>query len=87
MFFNRKNFSVKVTGRAGLIYKEGKKLVKIDSEMLTGPDFDIVVYKNSFKRWEPPFEGDIINDIEKDRIIGNVKSDLEENGYKVDIAN
>ena len=40
-------------GRAGIRYREGKKEMTIDSEMLFG-DLDIVVYLGSISRWLPP---------------------------------
>lgn len=86
MFLSKKDFKVRITGRAGLIYQEGKKSMNVDSEMLSGPTFDIVIYKDSIKGWEPPFSSDPVDDNEKRRIIENIKSDLEKSGYKVDFA-
>lgn len=85
MFFSKRDYKVKVTGRAGLIYKEGKKSMKVDSEMLTGSNYDIVVYKGSISKWDPPFEEDSVGKDEQNRILENIKSDLKEHGYKVDV--
>lgn len=86
MFFNKKEFKLKITGRAGLLYQEGKRLMKIDSEMLVGPTYDIIVYTDSIRQWEPPFQKDRLDENEKNRILQNVRSDLEKNGYKVDMS-
>jgi len=85
MFGKKKDFKVTVTGRAGLIYKEKGKLMRVDSEMLAGPTYDIVIYKDSIDSWEPPFESEKLSDDDKERIIKNIISELEVR-YKIDIA-
>ncbi|MBM3610901.1 MAG: hypothetical protein FJX18_05200 [Alphaproteobacteria bacterium] len=84
MFFKKNPFIVKALGRSGLLYQEGKKSMKIDSEMLVGPNYDIVIYKDSVKQWNPPFENDPVNEDDKNRILSNAKIDLQSGGYKVD---
>jgi hypothetical protein len=84
--FEKKAFKLKVTGRAGLIYSEAGKSMRIDSEMLVGPTYDIVIYKDSIASWEPPFESESLTAEEKERILANVKAHLERQSYKVDVA-
>lgn len=86
MFFNKKNYKLEITGRAGLLYKEDKKSMKIDSEMLAGSIHDVVIYTDSINQWNPPFENEFVSKNDKDRILSNVKMDLESNSYKVDMA-
>lgn len=83
MFFNKKSFKVKITGRAGLIYQENGKSLEVDSEMLGGPEHDIVIYKQSIERWS---DDELINDMEKEHILQNLKTHFESQKYKVDIA-
>jgi hypothetical protein len=62
MFGRKKDFKLKLTGRAGLIYEENGKSMRVDSEMLVGPTHDIVIYKDSIKSWAPPFEAEVIDE-------------------------
>ncbi len=78
-------FKVKLKGRAGGLYIEGKKKMKINSEMLVGPT-DIVIYTDSINSWEPPFDKERFSDEDKSRIIENIKNDLEKAGLKVVLA-
>jgi hypothetical protein len=64
-------FRVSLCGRAGIVYKEGKRRMKIDSEMLGG-EHDIVVYYDSIRRWLPPHDGEEISAEERERIRKNV---------------
>ena len=59
--FKSKKYKVKLEGRAGATYIEGKKKMRIDSEMLTGPT-DIVIYTNRINSWEPPFDKEKLTD-------------------------
>ena len=47
------SYRVSLKGRAGIRYREGKKEMTIDSEMLFG-GLDIVVYLGSISRWLLP---------------------------------
>lgn len=85
MFWRKKDFKLKLTGRAGLIYEENGKSMRVDSEMLVGPTHDIVIYKDSIKSWEPPFEAETLSADGKNRILKNIISELEPR-YKIDIA-
>jgi hypothetical protein len=64
-------FRVSLKGRAGMLYREGKKRMEIDSEMLFG-EHDIVVYTDSIRRWLPPHDGEEITSAERERIRKNV---------------
>lgn len=83
MFYNKKKFKVKITGRAGLIYQENGKAIEIDSEMLVGPEYDIVIYAKSIKEWN---DGKSVSGDEKNRILQNLKDHFNKNKYKVDIV-
>jgi hypothetical protein len=85
MFGKKKDFKLKFTGRAGLIYEENGKSMRVDSEMLVGPTYDIVIYKDSIKSWGPPFDAEAIDDDTMTRILRNIISELEPR-YKIDIA-
>lgn len=72
-----REFKVKMHGRAGIEYREGRRRMMIDSEMLAGPDFDLVVYADSIARWEPPHERDAVTADERTRIRRNISDALK----------
>lgn len=76
MLLNQNKYRVKLKGRAGLIYKENDKSMLIDSEMLTGQNFDIVIYYSSIKAWEIPHEKELVSEDDKAKIRENITSAL-----------
>jgi hypothetical protein len=68
---------VELQGRAGLIYYEGNRRIKVDSELLAGPQFDIVIYSDSLKAWEPPFDEESLTPQDIERIKFNINSELK----------
>ncbi len=84
MFGRKKIFKLKITGRAGLIYEEGDRLMRIDSEMLTGPKYDMVIYGGSIQSWEPPHENELLSAEDVDRIKSNIRTDLAKHKIKAD---
>jgi len=77
---NKKN--IKITGRAGLIYRHGPKVMKIDSEMLAGGDFDMVIYERSMRKWQPPYD---LESISED-VFSDIKNDVQKllKKYRID---
>lgn len=71
------DFTVKTHGRAGIEYREGKRRMMIDSEMLAGPDFDLVIYVDSIARWEPPYEREAVTEDDLTRIRRNISTALK----------
>jgi hypothetical protein len=78
----RKEYRVKLQGRAGLIYEENGRSMLLDSEMLSGPDFDIVIYMDSIKLWEPLNDNERVNEEEIVRIRGNIVKELSK--FRID---
>lgn len=77
-------YSVKLLGRAGLIYTEGSKSVRIDSEILMGPDA-LVVYSKSIKNWDKRSGGEAIDDKTRDRIINNIRKVCAFEGFGIEV--
>ena len=48
----------------------------VDSEMLFGPDFDIVVYLGSIVRWESPHGDEEVSEADRKRIRANLEKGL-----------
>src|SRR5262245_59271710 len=65
-------FSVEVLGRTGVLYSEGRKILKINSEVLAGPA-GLVIYTNSIIRWEPPDEDELVDTAKRQAIVENIR--------------
>lgn len=48
----------------------------VDTEMLGGPDSDIVVYTHSIRQWQPPHDGESLSDDQRARIMENIDKAL-----------
>lgn len=75
--FKRKPFKVKLRGRSGIEYSEGKKKVLVSSEFLAG-DAGIVIYASSLKNWDPPFEAENLSEEDKVNIKRRITQSLTE---------
>ena len=77
-------FSVEALGRTGLRYSEAHKTLIIDSEVLAGPS-GMVVYTDSIKHWEEPHQIEPFSEIDRQRVIENVKAAFKFRGYDIEI--
>jgi hypothetical protein len=77
-------FSVEVLGRTGLRYTEGDRVMRIDSEFLVGPH-GMAVFGPSVQAWEPPHEGDAVDDGERARILDNVRRAFKFEGFDIEV--
>jgi hypothetical protein len=68
-------FSVKFVSRTELQYSVGKKKLRIDAEMLASKS-GFLIYRSSIVSWLPPFENELFEEKEKDKIIDNVRQAL-----------
>ena len=76
-------FSVEVLGRTGLLYAEGEKSMKIDSEVLTSSEIGII--KKSIRAWKPPFENEAVDDGKRDTIIENIRQAFRSQGTSITV--
>lgn len=74
--FRSHNSNLKLTGRAGMIYSDDGRVMKIDSEMLASGEFDMVVYERSMQAWQPPHEKDPVDDEDREKIKKNIERHL-----------
>jgi len=77
-------FSVEVLGRTGLCYREGKRKMFVDSEVVTGPA-GMVVYRDSIVRWDSPNEAEIISEAERERILNNIRDAFRSQGFEIQV--
>jgi len=78
-------FSVEILGRTGLLYREGTKVVRVDSEVQMGPS-GMLVIGPSIRRWESPDGDQSIDDTTRDRILENIRAAFRFTGFEVDVA-
>ena len=83
MLFKKKAYKVKLKGRSGVEYSEGKKKIFIGSEFMSGSN-GIVIYSDSLKAWQPPYENDELSIYEIERIKHNISEDLKGHGIPVE---
>ena len=80
-------FTVKIPGKVGLRYKEGRRTMFIDSEvMAAGTKPDIIIFKKSIQTWKPPYDKDIIDDTRREEIIENVRQALVFYGWEIEVV-
>jgi hypothetical protein len=77
-------FSVRVLGRTGLRYMEGRRSVCIDSEALAKPGA-IALFKDSIRAWEGPDGSEQLSDEDRDRIAKNIKRAFDSCGYELEV--
>jgi len=71
-----KGFEIQIKNRGSIIYKEGKKKLCVGSEWLEDSNHYWII-ADSIKKWQPPFDKDIIEVDKKEQIIENIKTALE----------
>ncbi len=76
VWFKKQAFRVKMTGRAGLVYREGHKVMLIDSEMDAVGEPGYVIYTDSMTAWEPPHQSERLSGADLQRIKANITSVL-----------
>ncbi|MDR1190056.1 MAG: immunity 74 family protein [Verrucomicrobiales bacterium] len=56
--------------------------MKIDSEVLQGPS-GLIVYTDSIVKWQPPHEGDEVDEACRKRIVENIKDAFRFRGLEI----
>ena len=84
LFESSDGFSVEVLGRAGLTYRESAREMFVDSEVLAGPA-GMVVYRDTISQWKPPHNRKPIDDVERERILQNIREAFRSQGFEIDI--
>lgn len=77
-------FSVEVLGRTGLLYSEGTRRMKIDSEVVQGPS-GMIVYTDSMARWLPPHEADEVDHACRSRVVHNIEEAFRFRGLAIQV--
>lgn len=77
-------FVVESTGRTGLKYTEKGRSLFIDSQALLGSPA-LVIYQRSIRKWDPPYADQIIDHVERQRIVNNVRAAYLSQGVEIDV--
>jgi len=75
--FGKKKTKLKLTGRAGMIYTDADRVMKIDSEMLACGEYDMVIYERSMQAWQPPHDNEPVTDEDRSRIKKDIETHLK----------
>jgi hypothetical protein len=81
---DKEGHSIKILGRAGLIYSDKKEKYFIDSEMLIGPQFDIVIYSGSVRPYNKG-ENTMLSESKKSEVISIVVKLLQSAKIRADL--
>lgn len=66
------------------MYREGERQLLVNSELLASPS-GMVIYTNSIKAWQPPFDQDQIDTAKKAQIIANIRRAFRWAGYEIEV--
>jgi hypothetical protein len=84
LFESDEGFSVEVLGRTGLRYRENGKSAFVDSEVMATAE--MVVWKQSIRKWDPPHETEVIDDKGRERILSNILRAFRALGHEIDVT-
>jgi hypothetical protein len=75
-------FSVEVLDRLTVRYTEGPRTMVINAEVLVGEPA-IAIHTTSMKRWDPPYDGEIIDKAARDRMVDNIRRAFRFTGHEI----
>ena len=81
---DEKGHSVQAMGRAGILFKNGIDEYFIDSELLVGPKYDLVIYSKNIRFWDESNKTPISKENKK-QIVSLVVKLFESEGTKVEL--
>jgi hypothetical protein len=84
LYESSNGFSVEVLGRTGLRYREERRQMFVDSEVLIGTS-GIAVYKDTIRKWDPPYNNVPVTDSDRDRILKNIRDAFRSHGFEIDV--
>jgi hypothetical protein len=82
VFESDEGFSIEVLGRTGILYREGKRKLVVDSEILTGPS-GMGIYSLSIAKWHQPYEVEVIDETKRKSIINNICRAFRFQGFEI----
>jgi len=85
-FESSDGWSVTAVGRSELRYREGGKVLLIESDRLdSGKEF-LALYTGSMHRFEPPYDADVLTAADRDRIVHNIRTAYRSAGLEIRVS-
>ncbi len=84
LIIDKRGFTVEIIGRNRLQYMENNRKLTLYVELLIGK-FTFGISMNDIQSWDSPHNGELIDDLNKRRIVNNIKEVLDKKGFLVDI--
>ena len=84
---SRKGYSIEVLpGRVGgIVYTEGSKSLKVDSELLVGSP-GMVIFPIRIRSWDPPYDSEEIDQTGRDEIVERIRDAFLFWRYDIDVV-
>jgi hypothetical protein len=79
---DKEGLSIRILGRAGMLFQDHNDMYFIDTEMLTG-NVDFVIFSDGIRHGSAT--GDIVSEEKRNEIISTVKKMLQADGIKVEV--
>ncbi len=77
------DFEIRVGGRGSILYLENEKNIEVNSEY--SYDGCIVVYESYIRKWDFPYDNEIIDDVKRNKILKNIKDALQFRKVNIEI--
>jgi len=65
-------------------YVEGDRSMFVDSEVLAKPGA-MALWGETIRRWDPPYDAEMVGPVERSRIIDNIRLAFESQGYELQV--
>lgn len=78
-------FSVEMLGRTGMEYREGDKIMFIESEIAMTDVPTVAIWKDSIRAWKPPQDKEQITETKRMEILKNICAAKKWRGTQVEI--
>ncbi|MDB6016686.1 MAG: hypothetical protein JWR19_1175 [Pedosphaera sp.] len=76
-------FSIELLGRIGMEYREGSKVMYIESEILMTEEPTVAIWKETLRAWKPPHEAEKVTEEKRMEILKNISAALKWRDAKV----
>ena len=78
--FRRKSYTARLIGRSLIIYREGDRNLRINTELAID---GLIVYLGKVTGWEPPHESELFGEDDVARVAANIRDRFETKRTKV----
>ena len=84
LILSSEGFSVEVVGRSEIRYREGRRVLSIEAELLTTPR-TMALYSGSIRAWDPPHDQISVSEAERRRIVDNIRRAFASQGRCLEV--